>query len=165
MQRTVMEHYQMHTVPTCLLPYWRWSNSERNLVAPWGWHCFEETCRIRRANKETYNLVHSLVNLYIIYIILLAYIVINLSRIIREFEILGRRLNNRDIPALSPCYIIVLILGLWTMFLFKNYLFTNSDLSIVSVVSVLLTPLNMLLVVQITFQKGNCHFATKLKFS
>jgi hypothetical protein len=22
---------------TCLLPYWRWSGSERNIAAPWGW--------------------------------------------------------------------------------------------------------------------------------
>jgi hypothetical protein len=29
---------------TCLLPYWHWSGSERNTVAPWGWHCFAETC-------------------------------------------------------------------------------------------------------------------------
>jgi hypothetical protein len=36
---------------TCLLPYWRWNGSERNIVAPWGWHCFAETCRSRRKRK------------------------------------------------------------------------------------------------------------------
>jgi hypothetical protein len=30
---------------TCLLPYWRWSGSERNIVAPWGCYCFAEACR------------------------------------------------------------------------------------------------------------------------
>jgi hypothetical protein len=33
---------------TCLLPYWRSSGSERNIVAPWGWHCFAETRRSHR---------------------------------------------------------------------------------------------------------------------
>jgi hypothetical protein len=31
--------------------YWHWSDSERNIVAPWGWHCFAETCRGHRKNK------------------------------------------------------------------------------------------------------------------
>jgi hypothetical protein len=35
----------------CLLPYWRWSDSERNTVAPWGWHCLAETCRSLRKRK------------------------------------------------------------------------------------------------------------------
>jgi hypothetical protein len=33
-------------------------NSERILAAPWGWHCFAETCSSIRVNKEEYNLVH-----------------------------------------------------------------------------------------------------------
>jgi hypothetical protein len=45
-----------------LLPYWRWNSSERNLVAPWWWHCLAETCRSHRINKEVYNSVHLLVN-------------------------------------------------------------------------------------------------------
>jgi hypothetical protein len=36
---------------TCLLPYWCWSGSESNIVAPWGWHCFAETCRNHRKRK------------------------------------------------------------------------------------------------------------------
>jgi hypothetical protein len=35
----------------CLLPYWRWSGSERNIVAPWGWHYFAEICRSHRKRK------------------------------------------------------------------------------------------------------------------
>jgi hypothetical protein len=31
------------------------NNSERNLAAPWRWHCFAETCRSHRVNKEAYN--------------------------------------------------------------------------------------------------------------
>jgi hypothetical protein len=37
---------------TCLLPYWRWSGSERNMVAPWGWQCFAETRRSHREKKK-----------------------------------------------------------------------------------------------------------------
>jgi hypothetical protein len=39
---------------SCLLPYWRWSSSERNIVAPWGWHCFTEHLGaiIKNKNKE-----------------------------------------------------------------------------------------------------------------
>jgi hypothetical protein len=40
-----------HVILTCLLPYWRWSGSERNTVAPWWWHCFAETCRSHRKRK------------------------------------------------------------------------------------------------------------------
>jgi hypothetical protein len=41
---------------TSLLPYWRWSGSYRKTVAPWGWHCFAETCRSHcEKNKEIYN--------------------------------------------------------------------------------------------------------------
>jgi hypothetical protein len=50
---------------TCLLSYWHWSNSERNLAALWRWHCFAETCRSHRVNKAAYILVQLLVNLYI----------------------------------------------------------------------------------------------------
>jgi hypothetical protein len=37
----------------CLLPYWCWSGSERNTVAPWGLHCFAKTCRSHRKKKNT----------------------------------------------------------------------------------------------------------------
>jgi hypothetical protein len=40
-----------YCIQTCLLPYWRWSGSERNIVAPWGWHWFAETCRSHRKRK------------------------------------------------------------------------------------------------------------------
>jgi hypothetical protein len=50
-----------------LLPYWHWSNSESNLAAPWGWHCFAETRNSHPVNKEAYNSVHFFVNLYIFY--------------------------------------------------------------------------------------------------
>jgi hypothetical protein len=52
---------------TCLLPYWRWSGSERNTVAPWGWHCFAETCRSHRKRKIKYIIQCIwLVNLYVV---------------------------------------------------------------------------------------------------
>jgi hypothetical protein len=54
----------LYCVQTYLLPYW-WSNSERNVAAPWGWGCFAETCRSHGVNNEAYNLVHLLVNLRI----------------------------------------------------------------------------------------------------
>ena len=53
---------------TCLLPYWRWSGSERNIIAPWGRHCFAETCRSHRNKKIKEYIIQCilLVNLYVI---------------------------------------------------------------------------------------------------
>jgi hypothetical protein len=52
---------------TGLLPYWRWSGSERNIVAPWRWHCFVETCRSHRKRKIKKYIIQciQLVNLYV----------------------------------------------------------------------------------------------------
>jgi hypothetical protein len=56
-----------YCIQTCLLPYWRWSGSERKIVAPWGWHCFAETCRSHRIKKNKYIIQWIyLVNLYVV---------------------------------------------------------------------------------------------------
>jgi hypothetical protein len=52
---------------TCLLPYWRWCGSERNIVAPWGWHCFAETCRSHRKRKITKYIIQCIYFVNLVY--------------------------------------------------------------------------------------------------
>jgi hypothetical protein len=52
---------------TCLLPYRRWSGSDSNIVAPWWWYIFAETCGSHRKNNIKKYRIQSILlfNLYV----------------------------------------------------------------------------------------------------